>query len=146
MKTLSEFLKAKEKKFDSVPIEECTVDGIVVEEGDDIDIFLDKYVQNGEKRIVLEHQIYKQYGKSKVKVYRIDKGNGGVGCQTHIHVKNKHGELFAMNIDGTSHDGSKVKLSKHDINTLKKLGFEVPDNGILEWYNGETDGKMLLCD
>lgn len=131
----------------SVPVQivECIVDGIVVDEGDIIDTLLKQYIENGENAI-LEHQTYKRFGKSTEKVYRIDKEDGTPGKQTHIHVKNKHGQLFAMNIDGTSHDHCKVQLSKHDQKALSDLGFTVPVDGILEWFIPETENRQLLCD
>ena len=124
---------------------ECIVDGILVEEGDIFDAIIEKHIKDGGTGLVLEHQTYKQFGNSKGKVYRIDKGDGRPGNQTHIHVLTKHGQLFAMNIDGTTHDGSKAQLSKKDMKTLKELGFAVPTDGILEWYVQEN-GRMLLCD
>lgn len=131
----------------SAPLQivECELDGIVVDEGDIIDTLLEQHIQRGGKGI-LEHQTYKRFGKSTEKVYRIDKGEGTPGKQTHIHVKNKHGQLFAMNIDGTSHDHFKVQLSKHDQKALADLGFTVPVNGILEWLIPESDNRQLLCD
>ena len=122
-----------------------TVEGILVEEGDIFDTILEQYIQNGGKELIVEHQTYKQFGNSKEKVYRIDKGDGSPGNQTHIHVKTKHGQIFAMNLDGTTHDGSKAQLSKKDMKILTDLGFTVPADGILEWYV-DTGGRMLLLD
>ena len=77
-------------------------------------------------------------------MYRINKGDGSPGKQTHIHVKNKHGQLFAMNIDGTSHDHFKLQLSRYDQKALSDLGFTVPVDGILEWLIPETDKKTVM--
>ena len=124
---------------------ECVVDGVVVEEGDIFDTLIEQHIKAGGKDFILEHQTYKQFGSSKEKIYRIDKGDGRPGNQTHIHVKTKHGQLFAMNIDGSTHDGCKAQLSKKDMKALADLGFAVPADGILEWYI-ETGGRMLLLD
>lgn len=141
-----ELLQRLRDNINASLIVDCVVDCIVVEEGDIFDTLLEQYIQNGAKELVLEHHTYKQFGKSKEKYYRIDKGDGTQGNVTHIHVFNKHGQLFAMRIDGKSHDGSKALLSKHDQKALKNLGFPVPADGILEWYILEGDGKMLLLD
>ncbi len=127
-------------------IVECEVDCIVAEEGDIIDTLLGQYIQKGGKELVNEHHVYKQFGKSKEKYYRIDKGDGTLRNVTHIHVFNKHGQLYAMRIDGKPHDGSKALISKQDQKILKGLGFTVPENGILEWYIPEGNGGMLLLD
>lgn len=49
-----------------------------------------------------------------------------------------------MNIDGTTHDGSKAQLSKKAQKILLDLGFNVPKDGILEWL--KMDNRMLLLD
>lgn len=107
---------------------------------------MEQYVNNGGKELLVEHQQYKQFGKSKEKYYRIDKGDGTSGNMTHIHVFNKHGQLYAMRIDGKPHDGSKVLISKQDQKVLKDLGFEVPVDGLLEWIVAEKGEKILLFD
>lgn len=125
---------------------DCVLDGIIVEEGDSTDTLLELYIQNGGKGLIVEHQTYKQFGKSKEKTYRIDKGDGTPGNVTHIHVFNKHGQMYAMRVDGKAHDGSKVQLSKHDQKALKDLGFQVPVDGIVEWLTPEIGGRQLLLD
>lgn len=139
LQKLRDGMESKPKVID------CIVDGIVVEDGDIFDTILDQHIKNGGKELLLEYETYKRFGNSKEKIYRIDKGDGSPGNQTHIHVMNKHGQIFAMNIDGTTHDGSKAQLSKKDMKVLSDLGFEVPANGILEWYM-VTDGRILLLD
>lgn len=96
------------------------------------------------KGLILEYKEYKDFGKTMC-TYRIDIGNGEPGRQTHIHVYNKSGQLYAMNIDGTSHDGSKIHLSKTHQKILANLGFVVPDGGILEWWVIDQ-AKILLLD
>lgn len=132
MKNLSDFIKDQ-----MLILIECVVDAIIVEENSDENQLLEN------KGLIVEHEVYKQFGKS-TRTYRIDKGDGSPGHQTHIHVYSKSGQLYAMNIDGTTHDGSKAQLSKKDQKTLTDLGFQVPKDGILEWIN--LDNRILLLD
>ena len=119
-------------------IETCIVDAIVIDSDSSI---LTNNINHSQ--LVYEYHTYKNFGNT-TKTYRIDKGNGQPGMQTHIHVYSKSGQLFAMNIDGTTHDGSKIQLSKTDQKILTDLGFTVPKDGILEWWN--NDSSMLLLD
>ena len=133
MKKLSELLKEN-----TDDLNDCIVDAIIVEENCE-------EIQLLENRgLIVEHEVYKQFGKS-TRTYRIDKGDGSPGHLTHIHVYSKSGQLYAMNIDGTTHDGSKAQLSKKDQKTLTDLGFQVPKDGILEWWEGDQK-KILLLD
>ncbi len=113
------------------------VDAIVFEENGE-------ECQNLQKRgLIVEHNVYKPFGNTTLS-YRIDKEDGSPGHQTHIHVYSKSGQLYAMNIDGTTHDGSKAQLSKKAQKILLDLGFNVPKDGILEWL--KMDNRMLLLD
>lgn len=132
MKNLSDFIKDQMSN-----LIDCVVDAIIVEENSDENQLLEN------RGLIVEYEVYKQFGKS-TKTYRIDKGDGYPGHQTHIHVYSRSGQLYAMNIDGTSHDGSKARLSKKDQKTLTDLGFQVPKDGILEWIY--LNNKILLLD
>ena len=92
--------------------------------------------------LILEHKTYKEI-PGTIYTYRIDKGNTNTHTKEHIHVFCKNKQLFAINIDGTPHDGSKYKLSKALMKFLTSLGFIVPENGILEWWTLE-EGELLL--
>ncbi len=100
---------------------------------------------NGETKYILEHETYQSFPPTKC-VYRLDKGNNAVGQQKHVHVyadKKHNHQLYAINIDGTPHDGSKYQLNKKHQDALRSLGFKVPENGILEWLDlGKC--KLLL--
>lgn len=96
---------------------------------------------------LLEHNIYQRFGNTK-NYYRIDKGNDAIGQQRHIHVfTDDKGriQLFAINYDGTTHDGSKYILSKKEQEALIQLGIPVPPNGLIEWELPHQ-GKELLLD
>ena len=96
---------------------------------------------------LLEHNIYQRFGNIK-NYYRIDKGNDAIGQQRHIHVfTDDKGriQLFAINYNGTTHDGSKYILSKKEQEALIQLGIPVPPNGLIEWELPHQ-GKELLLD
>lgn len=98
-------------------------------------------------KMLLEHNIYQKFGSTK-HYYRVDKANNAPGQQRHIHVfKDDEGQiqLFAINYDGTTHDGSKHLLSRKEKDALTSLGIPIPPNGLLEW-EVISDGRMLLCD
>ena len=103
-----------------------TIDSIIVP--------ADYYVKpEALKNLVLEYKTYKNV-PGTTKTYRIDPANTNTRTQKHIHVFFDGKQIYAMNIDGTPHDGSKYRLSKADLRFLKDLGFKTPDNGILEMY------------
>lgn len=104
-------------------------------------LILDTDDTNNEKlkdkydKFILEHETYKKFSPTKC-VYRLDKANNAKGQQCHVHVfsdKNHNNQLYAINIDGTPHDGSKYQLNKKHQEALKKIGFIVPKDGLLEW-------------
>lgn len=132
MKRLSEFLVDN-----SESVIDYDIDAILVEENSEECQILQQ------RGLIVEHNVYKPFGKTTL-TYRIDKGDGSPGHQTHIHVYSKSGQLYAMNIDGTTHDGSKAQLSKKAQKILLDLGFNVPKDGILEWL--KMDNRMLLLD
>lgn len=126
--------------------QEYDVDCIVVEEGSAIESCFSEMSNNTECHIIKEHQTYKKFGDSSVMTYRIDKGDGTPGRQTHVHVFMKGRQLFAINMDGSSHDGSKAKLSKKSIEALNALGVTPPKDGILEWIDNKEEERLLLFD
>ncbi len=83
---------------------------------------------------LLEWEQYKNIPKTNL-TYRFDKGKGTPGNQDHVHVflGNTKSQVYAINIDGTPHDGSAARLGKKEINFLKGLGFTPPKDGLLEW-------------
>lgn len=114
---------------------------LVLDEDDDI---FNSFLK--EKNYILEYDTYKSFLPTKC-VYRLDKANNAPGQQEHIHVysdKNHNHQLYAINIDGTPHDGSKYQLNKKHQIALRALGFTVPKDGLLEWI--DFDGYGLLLD
>lgn len=87
------------------------------------------------KQILLEFAQYKPIPGTK-KSYRIDKQSTFTHVQKHAHVFEKPNgegkELYAVNMDGSGHDGSKYPMTPHEINFFKDLGFNIPDDGLIE--------------
>ena len=85
-----------------------------------------------EQDLILEWEQYNKIPKTNL-TYRYDTGNTNTKTIDHIHVYAKNNQLYAINIDGTPHDGSKAKLSNKEVKFLKSIGFTPPLNGLLEW-------------
>ncbi len=85
-----------------------------------------------EQQLILEWEQYKNIPKTNL-TYRYDTGNTNTKTKDHIHVFAKNNQLYAINIDGTPHDGSTAKLGGKEVKFLKSIGFTPPANGILEW-------------
>lgn len=68
----------------------------------------------------------------------MDKSNNSPGQQRHIHgYYDDEGrcQAFAMNVDGTPHDGSKFIIPKKLYAPLQKFGLTIPPGGILGYEN-----------
>lgn len=83
--------------------------------------------------------------------FRKDKPRGiaGPGNQQHIHIyAPDNTQLFAINIDGTAHDGCHAaKIPEEIAAFLISKGYKVPENRIIEWYPSQIGSeKSLLCD
>lgn len=157
LKSLEEYIKEKElhdikDKFDrltnykygdsALHSENDSSLFLVLDEDDDYNSDL-----NSEKDFILEYDNYQSFPPTKC-VYRLDKSNNIPGQQVHVHVysdKKHNHQLYAINIDGTPHDGSKFQLSQKHQDALKAIGFTVPKDGLLEWISfGKC--KFLLLD
>ena len=78
--------------------------------------------------------------------YRIDRpfGEQKPGNLKHIHIFVKGKDLFAMNVDGTAHDGChKVKIPEDVMDFMANKGFKVPADGIIEFYNAGNNQLLL---
>jgi hypothetical protein len=99
-----------------------------------------------EPQLLLEYEQYKQIPKSN-KWYRFDSGDTNTKTQNHVHVyQGKNNQLYAVNQDGSSHDGSKAQLGKKEIRFLKSIGFKPPKNGILEWKTLDAGNNYVSMD
>ena len=116
----------------------CVIDSVIVPESYTIP-------SQALENLVLEYNQYKNI-PGTTKTYRIDPANTNTMTQKHIHVFFNGEQIYAMNVDGTPHDGSKCVLSKKDQEFLKKMGFAVPEGGILEMYTFCDGTQTLICD
>jgi hypothetical protein len=91
-----------------------------------------------EQQLILEWEQYKKIPKTNL-TYRYDTGNTNTKTKDHIHVFANNNQLYAINIDGTAHDGSSAKLGSKEIKFLKSIGFTPPQDGILEWITLDTN-------
>lgn len=79
--------------------------------------------------------------------YRIDQPNGEPrpGNLKHIHIFGKNGQLVAMNVDGSAHDGyHQVRIPDDVIPFLQKKGFTLPPENIIEFYIQPIEHNLLL--
>jgi hypothetical protein len=71
----------------------------------------------------------------------------GVG-KLHGHVHDRKGnEIVTVNFDGTPSHGSKGRLSHADADALRKRGFNIRQDRIVEWWTlPKTDSMQLLFE
>lgn len=83
----------------------------------------------------------KKYG------YRIDIpfGEQRPGNQKHMHIYVKRNELFAINADGTAHDGyHNVKIPDAIAPFIQSKGITLPPNNIIECLSTQRQKSLLL--
>ncbi len=74
------------------------------------------------------------------------------GNQIHYHFFTKNGkELFAINQDGTAHDGYHgITIPQAIADFLRQKGFSIPKNNLIEavetLFNCSTNSRQLLLD
>ena len=119
----------KEELDDANKAESVIVDSI------DISYLLNESERKELDKLVLEAKdLFKKIPGTDYS-YRIDQSRGepGPGNQRHMHVYQKGKHLFAMNQDGTAHDGCHhVKIDPKLHSFLLKKGFIIPPNGLIE--------------
>ncbi len=64
--------------------------------------------------------------------------------QSHAHVRGRKGnELVVVNFDGTASHGTSGRLHDRDADALRKRGFTIPDDNIVEWVVDENFPHLL---
>ena len=79
--------------------------------------------------------------------HRYDKvfGEQKPGHQNHVHVFYDGKEMFAINADGSAHDGCHQVRIPYELNPfLQKKGIAIPPNNIIEMFNVSDSSKLLL--
>ena len=89
-----------------------------------------------ERVLLFEHEVYKRIPQSQ-NSFRSDPGNTNTMTLRHSHVyaklNGRGGELYAVNIDGSGHDGSSgTAIPASHANFFRSKGYAIPDNNILE--------------
>ncbi|MBA4227128.1 MAG: hypothetical protein C0456_10905 [Hyphomonas sp.] len=75
---------------------------------------------------------------------RIDQPTHGVG-QTHAHVYGRKGdEHVVVNVDGSASHKSKGRLHDKDADALREIGFNIPNDNIVECEQIEALPSLLL--
>ena len=82
---------------------------------------------------ILESKFEKIPGTNRITRY--DPGNSNTMTQGHFHVLARDNNLYAINKDGSAHDGSSAHLTRREISYFKSKGINVPEDGILENIN-----------
>jgi hypothetical protein len=85
---------------------------------------------------LFEHEVYKSMGGSQGS-FREDPGNTNTMTIRHSHVfakpKGRGGQLYAVNIDGSGHDGSSgTSIPASHADFFRSKGYAIPDTNILE--------------
>jgi hypothetical protein len=79
---------------------------------------------------------------------RRDPPHDPVTGQVHAHGCDRKGrELFALNFDGSAHDGyHQTRIPKRFIEPLQKLGFAVPPDRLIESIDIDPSVDLLLTE
>lgn len=88
---------------------------------------------------LFEHQLYKRIPGSRSS-YREDPGNSNTMTIKHSHVygrpNGKGAQLYAVNWDGSGHDGSSGRLIPNaHADYFRSRGYAIPDTNILECFD-----------
>ncbi|MBN2685564.1 MAG: hypothetical protein JXR40_09820 [Pontiellaceae bacterium] len=95
-----------------------------------------------EQNPLFEYEVYKLIPGTKSS-YRSDSGNTNTKVLAHSHVyakpKGTGNQLYALNIDGSGHDGSSnVIIPQAHADHFRKQGYKIGDNNILECLDFEN--------
>jgi hypothetical protein len=89
-----------------------------------------------EEVLLFEHEVYKRIPGTQSS-FRSDPGNTNTMTLRHSHVyaklKGRGGELYAVDIDGSGHDGSSgTAIPASHADFFRSKVYAIPDNNILE--------------
>ncbi|BAQ48066.1 hypothetical protein [Methylobacterium aquaticum] len=78
---------------------------------------------------------------------RIDQPTHLLGGDPHAHVFGRKGnELIVVNLDGSASHDMKGRLHPDDAEALRRQGFNIGVNRIVEWWLAHTQGRVVLLD
>lgn len=118
-------------------------------------IFIDKNSLNDKniKSLISQYRQYstlleyKQYTQIRGTNYcaRYDAANTNTNTQAHYHVYYKQNQLYALNQDGSFHDGTSRILNKKEKEFFRSKGFNLPNYESLAVKNiGDIDNYIIL--
>lgn len=126
---IREQVKIHLKDFLKLYSEEVIIDELILFTDKENDPLFDQ------PRLILEKKETGRQLKGTKYTYRIDNpcGEACPGNQRHIHVLLKNKEVFAMNVDGSAHDGyHQVRIPDIVAEPIKQLGFQLPPDNLIE--------------
>jgi len=100
------------------------------------EFFSRRLLQESVQNFLLEYEVYRPIPGTK-NFYRQDSANTNTLTQKHCHVyvkpDGKGKQLYAVNFDGSGHDGSSGYQMPHSHGVyLRGMGYSIPDTNILE--------------
>lgn len=76
---------------------------------------------------------------------RIDSGSHLEGGDIHAHVFGRRkNQILAVKLDGSGSHGTKGKLDPADADALRRKGFKIRSDNIVEWFVIGSDSQILL--
>lgn len=85
--------------------------------------------------VLKKNLLESKYGNVGQYSYRIDPAHNNANGQKHLHGYLKGNEIFAINLDGSAHDGyHQTQIPQKFVDALPKIfkGVNVPKNGLIE--------------
>ncbi|MCQ2959631.1 MAG: hypothetical protein MJ198_05510 [Bacteroidales bacterium] len=147
MKRLTEFIKEFPKKIKT--FKEYCENSEEISNKDEFRIdmlFYEEEQQKSPCNLLLEYEHLKNI-PGTIMSARYDHGNTNTKTQDHFHVYLKGNQIYAINRDGSSHDGTyNRKLNKKEIKFFTQYGFSIPDNGILECIDIDINRTLPSID
>lgn len=96
------------------------------------DYILHIYTSNS---VLKKNLLESKFGNIGQYSYRIDPPHNNTNGQRHLHGYLKGNEIFAINIDGSAHDGChQTTIPQKFLDELPKIfkGVKIPENGLIE--------------
>jgi len=99
-----------------------------------------------EDKLLAEHLTYKKFQKTN-NLWRVDPENSNIPVKRHYHIVNpkSKAEIYAINVDGTTHHKSSngVEIPKKEAEELKKFGVTIPNDRIIGSIESKINESIL---
>ncbi len=140
MENLAEYLKRHLRAGVAEDVlKDVIIDAIIVDEHDFLRM-------GGNAKIIEAKTSFNQIPGAKYYTYRFDRpfGEQKPGNQGHFHIFKRGDELFAINVDGTGHDGChKIRIPDDIVPFLKDKGVVIPKDQIIEMLTFPQNATLL---